>query len=423
VIVLGDFNDDLDQSITAGFTVTSYSAFTTDPDYFSPTLALSLAGKRSTVTFNDVIDHVMLTDDMVPYYMAGSANILTDVANLVSNYGSTTTDHYPAFTRYRFANTTPPAVNNCTAEVKLCANSTGNYTIPAFVATDDCGDVVTYSYTITGATSRSGNSGDASGAFNNGTSEINWTATDEWGNNSYCKTTVIINSNPSVTIPDAFALPSGVLANTVYIGYSPASSLTLNAMASGGSPGYNYSWSSGSLSASATVSPVVNTTYTVTVTDQNNCQATASKVITVMDIRSGKNMNKTTICHRAGSHFNTLSIDPADVVNHLAHGDMLGACSGSTQVITKVPAEIISDKLTVQALPNPSGNYFRLSWQGVDNAGAASVKVTDMMGRVVEQRKAVAVRNIIIGQQYQKGVYFVELRQGEQVVTLKLIKL
>ena len=89
VIILGDYNDDLDFTITAGITppVTSYSAFTNDAVNFSAlTLPLSLAGKKSTVSFNDVIDHVMVSNDMVPYYMPATASILTDVTSLVSNY-------------------------------------------------------------------------------------------------------------------------------------------------------------------------------------------------------------------------------------------------------------------------------------------------------------------------------------------------
>jgi hypothetical protein len=103
IVLLGDFNDDLDQSITAGFTTTSYSAFTTDnANFYSPTLPLSQAGKKSTVSYNDVIDHVEISNEMYPYYMSGTAAILTDVSSLVANYGSTTTDHYPVFTRYAF---------------------------------------------------------------------------------------------------------------------------------------------------------------------------------------------------------------------------------------------------------------------------------------------------------------------------------
>lgn len=103
IILLGDFNDDLDQSITDGFTTTSYSAFTTDnTNFFSPTLALSLAGKKSTVSFNDVIDHVMLSNEMKAFYMSASSSILTDVTSVIPSYGTTTSDHYPVFTRYAF---------------------------------------------------------------------------------------------------------------------------------------------------------------------------------------------------------------------------------------------------------------------------------------------------------------------------------
>ncbi|MBO3270870.1 T9SS-dependent choice-of-anchor J family protein [Hymenobacter defluvii] len=110
VIILGDFNDDLDQTITtdAPTNATSYSAFTTDvANYTALTLPLSLAGQRSTVGYNDVIDHVVITKATEPLVVPNSTEILTSVANLVTNYGNTTTDHYPVQTRYTFGVTTP----------------------------------------------------------------------------------------------------------------------------------------------------------------------------------------------------------------------------------------------------------------------------------------------------------------------------
>ncbi|MEO6868308.1 MAG: choice-of-anchor J domain-containing protein, partial [Ginsengibacter sp.] len=103
VVLLGDFNDDLDKSITAGQTKSSYDTFNIDKQYyFSPTLALSLAGKQSTVSYSDMIDHVELSNEMDSFYMNNSAAVLTDVASLVNNYGTSTSDHYPIFTRYAF---------------------------------------------------------------------------------------------------------------------------------------------------------------------------------------------------------------------------------------------------------------------------------------------------------------------------------
>lgn len=105
IMILGDFNDDLDSTITAGITprITSYSSFVNDSvDYPAITLDLSRAGKKSTINYNDMIDHVVVSNEMRPYYMEGSVNVLTDVTSLIANYGTTTTDHYPVYSRYAF---------------------------------------------------------------------------------------------------------------------------------------------------------------------------------------------------------------------------------------------------------------------------------------------------------------------------------
>jgi hypothetical protein len=230
-----------------------------------------------------------------------------------------------------------PIITSCPAAQVFCVSQSGNYTISALTATDNCGGVV-YSYAITGTTTRSGNTNNASGAFSVGVSTIKWTATDGSGNTATCQTTVTINANPTVTIPDAFALPSGTLANTVYIGYSPASSITLAASASGGAPGYTYSWSNGSTSSTTTVSPIANTTYIVTITDQNNCQASANKQIVVLDIRGGKKLDKIMVCHNQSGTPKTMEVSQSETAIHLSHGDMLGAC-GAASIITKGPVE------------------------------------------------------------------------------------
>lgn len=110
-ILLGDFNDDLNKTITAdaGTTLTSYSAFTAYADsvnYPALTLPLSRAGFRSTVGYSSVIDNVIVSNEMFPYNIAGTTAILSSVAGLVTNFGSTTTDHYPVLTRYSFDNVT-----------------------------------------------------------------------------------------------------------------------------------------------------------------------------------------------------------------------------------------------------------------------------------------------------------------------------
>ena len=424
IIVLGDYNDDLDVTITAGINppVTSYSIFTNDAANFTPvTLPLSLAGKKSTVSYNDVIDHVTISNELNADYLPGSANILTDVTSLVSNFGSTTSDHYPVFSRFRFANTTAPVVTTCTETVSFCAVTNNSYNIPAFVATDDCGDAIAYSYTITGATERNGTGNDASGTFNIGTSLIVWTATDNWGNAATCSTTVIINANPTVTIADAYALPTGTLANTVYIGYVPASSVTLTAEANGGTPAYEYSWTSGSSTATASVSPVTATNYTVTVTDANGCQATADKTIDVLDVRSGKKLDKVTVCHNGG---NSISISASAVPAHLAHGDMLGGCTITSPAANARMGEAAISKLTVQVLPNPSPVAFTLLIIGLNPAETATLRVMDIQGRILEQRTNISPsQRLTVGESFKAGIYFAEITQGSERKVIKLLKL
>lgn len=416
IIILGDFNDDLDQSITAGFTTTSWNSFTDDVVNFEAiTKPLSLAGKKSTVSYNDVIDHVVVSNDLLPYYIPNSAALLSDVAGLVTNYGSTTTDHYPAFSRYIFRNTTAPTVGSCNATVQFCANGTDTYTVPAFVANDDCDTELIYTYTITGATERSGNANDASGLFNIGVSVINWTATDSWGNSVTCQTTVTVNEAPSVLIPDVYVLPAGTMANTVYIGYAPASTATLTASAAGGTAPYGYSWSTGSTNASIQVSPTTNTQYKVTITDANGCQAMDSLMIQVKNVRGGKRGDKAIICYKPTGVANTLEVFPALVPLWIGQGAVLGSCSENG-----VPDYL----LKVSLAPNPTVNQFRLNIQSNNPTDPIVIRVRDIFGRLVELRQVPAgTTQVFIGQNYHAGLYFIEVIQGPERVVLRGLKL
>ncbi|MBS1564213.1 MAG: Ig-like domain-containing protein, partial [Bacteroidetes bacterium] len=106
VLIAGDFNDDLNTTITAGINppVTSYHVFTVDHAslYAFPTIPLSPSGQHSDVSFSSVIDNVVTTKAMDKYYLAASATVLSDVSSLVAKYGTTTSDHYPVFSQYSF---------------------------------------------------------------------------------------------------------------------------------------------------------------------------------------------------------------------------------------------------------------------------------------------------------------------------------
>ena len=176
-----------------------------------------------------------------------------------------------------------------------------------------------------------------------------------------------------------------------------------------------------STASTATVSPTVNTTYSVTITDQNNCQATTSKQIKVMDIRTGKKLDKVSVCHNGSM---TLAVSQAEATIHLSHGDMLGVCGATSSVITKASTEKeeISSKLAIVAMPNPSSKNFTLTVVGNGNAQLI-LRVTDISGRVIEVKNVASGQTLRVGDNYHTGMYFAELIQGNERKIVKLVKI
>lgn len=102
VVVLGDWNDDVDVSIYNNQT-TPFIKFVQDNDkYIFVTQPLSLAGERSTVSYNNVIDHQCISKSMHFYYISNTTKIFY-LNSIVSNYSNTTSDHYPVISKYDFS--------------------------------------------------------------------------------------------------------------------------------------------------------------------------------------------------------------------------------------------------------------------------------------------------------------------------------
>jgi endonuclease/exonuclease/phosphatase family metal-dependent hydrolase len=102
VIVIGDFNDDLDTSITSGH-ASPYQAFVNDSAaYRFPTKALSDAHIATTVDYPDTIDQHLVTNELYAQYVASSVQAYR-VDSYISSYGTTTSDHYPILSRYNWS--------------------------------------------------------------------------------------------------------------------------------------------------------------------------------------------------------------------------------------------------------------------------------------------------------------------------------
>jgi len=132
-LIIGDFNDDFDQTISTGSgTLSSYDVIikdSTDADHYKAiSLPLSYAGQASTLNYNDVIDHHLISNEAMLYYIPGSAQIRTDVVNAVPNYvtAQNTSDHYPVSSRYNLSNMTTSVntVSLASIGVKIVPNPT-----------------------------------------------------------------------------------------------------------------------------------------------------------------------------------------------------------------------------------------------------------------------------------------------------------
>jgi hypothetical protein len=84
--------------------------------------------------------------------------------------------------------------------------------------------------------------------------------------------------------------------------------------------------------------------------------------------------------------------------------------------------ELETKGLTAKISPNPSNTYFILRFQG-NPAEQISVRVVDAIGRIIENRTNLSTnQSLLFGHNYKPGLYFAEIRQGKEIIKLKLIK-
>ncbi len=225
------------------------------------------------------------------------------------------------------------------------------------------------------------------------------------------------NNSSNITCPasgSALANPVSTSANTITSTTGYTLSVTLNADAD----------------------------FTATVTDAAGCSVTSSPFhIHAEDVRcfAGNSGNaKVQLCHKTGSDKNpcvSICVDASAVEEHLAHGDTYGACpktgpcpppsrvvsSGST---SSSSASVLSDKLEIKIMPNPSVSRtpFVLSVKG--KAGQEiEIRVLNMLGRQVYGTKGTVNQTYKFGSEFISGVYFVQVIQGQKVETIKIIKI
>lgn len=109
VVVLGDFNDELTNSIYRSET-TPYDNFLADTEnytFLSYPLEMdgfgSFCSGSSCTTQSSIVDHILITDELFAEVdIAQPAGVLEQAPEVINAYGASTSDHLPVYARFTF---------------------------------------------------------------------------------------------------------------------------------------------------------------------------------------------------------------------------------------------------------------------------------------------------------------------------------
>ncbi len=106
VMVMGDYNDDVDLSIYNNMT-SPYEPFVSDTaDYDVITYPLSENKYSSFDGGSEMIDHITISNDLKPNFFAGTERV-ENTSAYVTDYSQTTSDHFPVWARFKLTTSTP----------------------------------------------------------------------------------------------------------------------------------------------------------------------------------------------------------------------------------------------------------------------------------------------------------------------------
>ncbi|WP_373514867.1 ExeM/NucH family extracellular endonuclease [Persicitalea sp.] len=189
-----------------------------------------------------------------------------------------------------------------------------------------------------------------------------------------------VQESVTITEPSAIAVTPGS-DKSVILGFG-SNCTDISASARGGTGTLTYLWQPVNLPGqSVEVCPTATTTYTVTVTDANNCTARATVKVTVNDVRCGNKNQNVTICYYGV----TQCVSEKIAERYLKLGATIGGCGTNARIGAE---EIVTEKpfsLSAQAFPNPTTGTLTLRIQSV-MSGPAVLDVLDMAGKPLQQR-------------------------------------
>jgi hypothetical protein len=200
-----------------------------------------------------------------------------------------------------------------------------------------------------------------------------------------------------------------------------------------------YSWSTNASGSIIAVSPSGLTSYTVTGTN-SNCSNSTIVSVSVNALPSvSASSSSTLICsgetatltaQGASSYMwiggssptNSLAVNPTTNTTYTVTGTDANSCSSSAVVTQSVSDCVGLNKITNNGInasvyPNPNNGDFTIT---ISNE--TSVKILNGIGQVVFSANLTQGDNSISLNNQPKGIYFVQLKQGQEIKILKVVK-
>ncbi len=103
-------------------------------------------------------------------------------------------------------------------------------------------------------------------------------------------------------------------------------------------------------------------------------------------------------------------------------GQASGSCFSNMAKGIRNPNEATITTLSLSLSPNPATNYFTLGVRSVKQE-SVQVRVIDINGKTIYATKGLPEQTYRFGQSFAPGMYMIEVRQGDEVKTVKAVKI
>lgn len=265
IILLGDYNDDVDETVADGVTTTesSFIAYVQDSENYNVvTSVLSDAGFRSFVSRENMIDHIAISNELFNNYIVNSASVGYQFYD--EDYAFTASDHFPVSARFLLQASEPLEVVSIESFDVTCFDATDGVAI-----INVAGGIAPYIYRWS--------DGQVENMAENLTAgNYNVIITDSIGEELIVEN-VIISSPAQIT----FLKSEDV---TIFNDYDAGcTTLSVSEVVENST----VSWSTGETTESITFCPDVTTIVDVTVMDEKGCSRTKQIIVTVEDATLG----------------------------------------------------------------------------------------------------------------------------------------